>query len=98
MRTLSIEFSDLYAHKKEVPTATLHFQRFTNVLKIREINNSCFATLFTYKGALFIVIYVYFLELHRPFFLPGGDEYAQGTCHQRVHIPHIAAFLQLLQN
>src|SRR5262252_4847689 len=38
MCALSIKFSDLYADKKDVPTATLHLQRFTNVLKIREIN------------------------------------------------------------
>ena len=47
---LSIEFSDLDTHKKEVPTATFHLQRFTNVLKIREINNSCFATLVAYNN------------------------------------------------
>src|SRR5947209_20571457 len=93
-----MEFSDLSTHKKEVPTATLHFQRFTNVPIVREINHACFATLFTYKGTLFMVIYVYFLELHRAFFLPGGDEYAQGTCHQRIHIPRITAFLRPPQN
>src|SRR5262245_9108422 len=79
MCAFSIEFSDLYAHKKEVPTGTLRLQRFTDVLKIREISNSCLATLFTYKSALFIIIYIYFLDLHRPSFLPGGNKYSQVT-------------------
>src|SRR5215471_21480908 len=87
MCALSIKFSDLYTDKKDVSTATLHLQRFTDVLKIREINNSCLATLFTYQGALFIIIDVYFSELHRAFFLPGDDEHLQVTCHQRVHTP-----------
>src|SRR4029450_8453310 len=95
---LSIEFSDLYAHKKEVPTGTLRLQRFTNALKIREISNSCLATLFTYKGTLFIVIYVYFLDLHRPIsFLAVTNTHRSHTTREYVFLESQRS-QRLLQN
>ena len=51
-------------------TPTFDLQWFVNIFKLREIDGSCFSTLFTYQGASVTVFSIYFLDVHSDISFP----------------------------